>query len=167
LLAQNVGGVSHFVANLGDVIRDGLERYGEDGFRPGDVIITNHQRVGGQHLNNILIYTPCFERSQIAANRLAERRLEEILLRYGRAIVEQAIERIFDQTEASCRAVVADLPDGVYEAQSLFAGSPLDRNQPVEIKVRVIIHGGDMTIDLTECSRSAGPRSTRGHSRRR
>ena len=52
LLAQNVGGVSHFVANLGDVIRDGLERYGEDGFRPGDVIITNHQRVGGQHLNN-------------------------------------------------------------------------------------------------------------------
>src|SRR5213080_3124449 len=78
--------------------------------------------------------------------------LEEILLRYGRATVEQAIERIFDQTEASCRAVVADLPDGVYEAQSPFAGSPLDRNQPVEIKVRVIIHGSDMTIDLTECS---------------
>src|SRR5206468_2554550 len=199
LPAQNVGGVSHFVANLGDVIRDGLERYGEDGFRPGDVIITNHQRVGGQHLNNILVYTPCFEserlfgfaatrahwtdvgglstgfgasnaldpwmeglqldqiklyeagrldekvwrlirdnirfpdasmgdlKSQIAANRLAERRLEEILLRYGRPTVEQAIERIFDQTEASCRAVVADLPDGVYEAQSLFAGSPLDR----------------------------------------
>src|SRR5437867_13122157 len=61
LLAQNVGGVSHFVANLGDVIRDGIERYGEDGFHPGDAIITNHQRVGGQHLNNILIYTPCFE----------------------------------------------------------------------------------------------------------
>ena len=45
LLAQNVGGVSHFVANLGDVIRDGVGRYGEDGFHPGDVIITNHQRV--------------------------------------------------------------------------------------------------------------------------
>jgi N-methylhydantoinase B len=60
LLAQNVGGVSHFVANLGDVIRDGVERYGKEGFQPGDVIITNHQRVGGQHLNNILIYTPCF-----------------------------------------------------------------------------------------------------------
>ena len=224
LLSQNVGGVSHFVANLGDVIRDGVERYGEDGFHPGDVIITNHQRVGGQHLNNVLIYTPCFDggtlfgfaatrahwtdvgglstgfgganaldpwmeglqldqiklyeaghldekvwrlirdnirfpdasmgdlQSQIAANRLAEKRLEEILLRYGRATVEQAIERIFDQTEASCRAVVAKLPDGVYEAQSLFAGSPLDGNQPVEIRVRVIIQGSGMTIDLTQCS---------------
>ena len=224
LLAQNVGGVSHFVANLGDVIRDGVERYGEHGFNPGDVLITNHQRVAGQHLNNILIYTPCFEsgrlfgfaatrahwtdvgglstgfgganaldpwmeglqldqiklyeagkrdekvwrlirdnirfpdasmgdlRSQIAASRLAERRLEEMLSRYGRATVEQGIERIFDQTEASCRAVVADLPDGVYEAESLFAGSPLDGNQPVEISVRVMIRGSDMTIDLTRCS---------------
>jgi N-methylhydantoinase B len=224
LLAQNVGGVSHFVANLGDVIRDGIERYGDDGFHPGDVIITNHQRVGGQHLNNILIYTPCFEggrlfgfaatrahwtdvgglstgfgganaldpwmeglqldqiklyeagkldekiwrlirdnirfpdasmgdlKSQIAANRLAEKRLEEILSRYGRDTVEQAIERIFDQTEAACRAVVADWPDGVYEAQSLFAGSPLDGNQPVEIKVRVTVKGSDTTIDLTQCS---------------
>jgi len=224
LLAQNVGGVSHFVANLGDVIRDGIERYGEDGFHPGDVIITNHQRVGGQHLNNILIYTPCFEggrlfgfaatrahwtdvgglstgfgganaldpwmeglqldqiklyeagkldekiwrlirdnirfpdasmgdlKSQIAANRLAEKRLEEILSRYGRDTVEQAIERIFDQTEAACRAVVAEWPDGVYEARSLFAGSPLDGNQPVEIKVRVIVKGSDTTIDLTQCS---------------
>src|SRR5207247_7350010 len=78
-------------------------------------------------------------KSQIAANRLAERRLEEILLRYGRSTAEQAIERIFQQTEASCRAVVSDLPNGLNEAQSLFAGSPLDRNQPVEIKVRVII----------------------------
>jgi N-methylhydantoinase B len=224
LLAQNVGGVSHFVANLGDVIRDGVERYREEGFHPGDVLITNHQRVAGQHLNNILIYSPCFEgtrlfgfaatrahwtdvgglstgfgganaldpwmeglqldqiklyeagkldekvwrlirdnirfpdasmgdlKSQIAASRLAERRLKEILSRYGRATVEQAIERIFDQSEASCRAVVAELPDGVYEAQSLFAGSPLDGNQPVEIKVRVIIRGSDMTIDLTGCS---------------
>ncbi len=224
LLAQNVGGVSHFVANLGDVIRDGMERYGEGGFYSGDVLITNHQRVAGQHLNNILIYTPCFEggrlfgfaatrahwtdvgglstgfgganaldpwmeglqldqiklyeagkrdekvwrlirdnirfpdaamgdlRSQIAANRLAERRLEEMLSRYTRSTVEHAIERIFDQTEASCRAVVEELPDGIYEAESLFAGSPLDGNQPVEIKVRVIIRGSDMTIDLTRCS---------------
>ena len=91
-------------------------------------------------------------KSQIAANRLAEKRLEEVLLRYGRTTVEQAIERIFDQTEARCRAVVNELPDGVYEAQSLFAGSPLDGNQPVEIKVRVIVHGSDMTIDLTQCS---------------
>jgi N-methylhydantoinase B len=90
--------------------------------------------------------------SQIAACRLAEKRLEEVLGRYGRDTVEQAIERIFDQTEARCRAAVAELPDGVYEAQSLFGGSPLDRNEPVQIKVRVVIAGSDMTVDLTQCS---------------
>lgn len=224
LLAQNVGGVSHFVADLGVVIRDGVARYGPDGFRPGDVIITNHQKVGGQHLNNILIYTPCFEggqlfgfaatrahwmdvgglstgfgganaldpwmeglqldqiklyeageldekawriirdnirfpdsslgdlKSQVAACRLAEKRLTEMFARYTRPAVDQAIERIFDQAEARCRAIVAALPDGVYTAESLFAGSPLDGNLPVEIKVRVVIDGSDMTIDLTQCS---------------
>ncbi|HXP88676.1 MAG TPA: hydantoinase B/oxoprolinase family protein [Bryobacteraceae bacterium] len=224
LLSQNTGGVSHFVADLGVVIRDGVERYGREGFQPGDVIITNHQRVGGQHLNNVMVYTPCFEagrlfgfavtrahwmdvgglstgfgggnaldpwmeglqldqiklyearkidekvwqlirdnirypesamgdlKSQVAACRLAEKRLEEVLTRYGRDIVEQAIERLFDQTEARCRAEVAKFPDGVYEAESLFGGSPLDNDQPVQIRVRVVIAGSDMTIDLTRCS---------------
>ena len=45
LLSQNTGGVSHFVADLGTVIKDGVEKYGKNGFRPGDLIITNHQRV--------------------------------------------------------------------------------------------------------------------------
>ncbi len=91
-------------------------------------------------------------KSQVAACRLAEKRLEEMLARYGRTVAEQAIERIFDQTEARCRAIVEALPDGVYEAESEFGGSPLDQNQPVEIKVRVTIEGSAMTIDLTQCS---------------
>ena len=44
LICQNVGGVSHFVADLGVIITDGMQRYGKDGFAPGDVIITNHRR---------------------------------------------------------------------------------------------------------------------------
>ncbi len=60
LLSQNLGGVSHFVADLGVVIKDGVQRYGTDGFQPGDGLITNHQRVAGQHLNNMVTYTPVF-----------------------------------------------------------------------------------------------------------
>ncbi|MCL6564607.1 MAG: hydantoinase B/oxoprolinase family protein, partial [Firmicutes bacterium] len=67
LLSQNVGGVSHFVADLGVVIRDGVEKYGKDGFSPGDVLITNHQAVAGQHLNNIVIYTPFFYEGRLEA----------------------------------------------------------------------------------------------------
>src|SRR3989442_13990707 len=41
LLPQNGGRGSHFVANLGVVIRDGVERYGEDRFHPSHVSITH------------------------------------------------------------------------------------------------------------------------------
>src|SRR5436853_4191353 len=43
LVSQNVGGVSHFIADLGVLIEDAVRRYGEKGFKPGDVLITNHQ----------------------------------------------------------------------------------------------------------------------------
>jgi len=60
LLSQNTGGVSHFVSDLGVVIQDGVKKIGRENFRPGDVVITNHQAVCGQHLNNICIYVPFF-----------------------------------------------------------------------------------------------------------
>ena len=65
LVSQNVGGVSHFVADLGVIVVDGMKRYGAEGFRPGDVIITNHQAVAGQHLNNIVIYMPYFFQGEL------------------------------------------------------------------------------------------------------
>src|SRR5260370_4396994 len=65
LICQNVGGVSHFVADLGVIITDGMKRYGKDGFAPGDVIITNHQAVAGQHLNNVVIYMPYFYQGEL------------------------------------------------------------------------------------------------------
>ena len=67
LLCQNVGGVSHFVADLGVVIQDAVSRIGIDGFRPGDGYIMNHQRVCGQHLNNVVAYTPVFAAGRLYA----------------------------------------------------------------------------------------------------
>ena len=225
LISQNIGGVSHFVADLGVVIQDGVAQYGRDGFAPGDVLISNHPRVAGQHLNNMCLYTPCFFegeligfaivrahwvdvggmstgfgaggqaadpwmeglqldqiklyeagepdpkilklirdnirfpessmgdlRSQLAACRLAERRLEELYRRYGRDVMMASIERIFDETEARCRAIVAQIPDGTYEAEAYFDHDWVERDKPVEIKARVVVQGGDMTIDFTGCS---------------
>src|SRR5690348_17126814 len=47
LICQNIGGVSHFVSDLGVVIKDAVAQHGPDGFQPGDVLVFNHQRVGG------------------------------------------------------------------------------------------------------------------------
>jgi N-methylhydantoinase B len=231
LISQNVGGVSHFVADLGVVIVDGMKRYGRDGFKPGDVVITNHQAVAGQHLNNVVIYTPYFHhgelmmfamvrahwidvggtstgfgagpqvadpwleglqldqlkiyregkvdetlyrvikdnirfpesslgdmKSQMAACRLAARRMDELFDKYGRDTMLAAIAKIFDETEQKCRNVVAQLPDGVYEAEAALDDDGVRKGEPVGIHVKVTVAGGEMTIDLSGCSaeRKAG-----------
>ncbi len=225
LVSQNVGGVSHFVADLGVVIEDGMEKIGADGFQPGDVIITNHQRVAGQHLNNIVIYTPFFfegeliffsmvrahwidvggmstgfgggpdvadpwmeglqfdqlkiyeagernetlyklihdnirfpesslgdMRSQIAACRLATRRLEELFEKFGPGIIHAALDRIFDETEQKCRNVVTGIADGVYEAEAFLTDDGIEIGEPIRIHAKVTVAGSDMTIDLSGCA---------------
>ena len=59
LVANSQGGIPLFVANaLGVAVRDGLLVHGRDGIAPGDVIISNHAGTLGQHLNNVVMYTP-------------------------------------------------------------------------------------------------------------
>jgi N-methylhydantoinase B len=61
LICQSTGGIPIFVANaLGVAVRDGLLVHGREGIRPGDVIISNHAGTLGQHLNNVVMYTPIF-----------------------------------------------------------------------------------------------------------
>ena len=225
LISQNVGGVSHFVADLGVLVVDGMKRYGSDGFRPGDVVITNHQAVAGQHLNNVVIYMPYFYKgellmfcmvrahwidvggqstgfgagatvadpwleglqldqlkiyeegrlnetlyrvikdnirfpesslgdmkSQMAACRLAARRMDELFDKYGKDTILAAISQIFDETEQKCRNVVAQLPDGIYEAEASIDDDGLIRDEEVPIRVKITIKGSDMIIDLSGCS---------------
>jgi N-methylhydantoinase B len=225
LISQNVGGVSHFVADLGVLVVDGMKRYGSDGFKPGDVVITNHQAVAGQHLNNVVIYMPYFYKgellmfcmvrahwidvggqstgfgagatvadpwleglqldqlkiyeegrlnetlyrvikdnirfpesslgdmkSQMAACRLAARRMDELFDKYGKDTILAAISQIFDETEQKCRNVVVQLPDGIYEAEASIDDDGLIRDEEVPIRVKITIKGSDMVIDLSGCS---------------
>ena len=225
LISQNVGGVSHFVADLGVLVVDGMKRYGKDGFKPGDVVITNHQAVAGQHLNNVVIYMPYFYKgellmfcmvrahwidvggqstgfgagatvadpwleglqldqlkiyeegklnetlyrvikdnirfpesslgdmkSQMAACRLAARRMDELFDKYGKDTILAAISQIFDETEQKCRNVVVQLPDGIYEAEASIDDDGLIRDEEVPIRVKITIKGSDMIIDLSGCS---------------
>lgn len=67
LIAQAPGGLPLFVGDLDAPVRDGLAMYGKDGLSPGDVIITNHTGTCGQHLNNMVVYTPVFHRGELVA----------------------------------------------------------------------------------------------------
>src|SRR5215471_9098099 len=61
LIAQNTGAMPIFVADsVGMAVRDGIEVYGRERLRHGDMLICNHASVQGQHLNNVVMYTPIF-----------------------------------------------------------------------------------------------------------
>ena len=91
-------------------------------------------------------------KSQMAACRLAARRMDELFDKYGRDTILAAIAQIFDETEQKCRNVVAELPDGVYEAQASIDDDGVLRDEEVPIHVKITIKGSDMTIDLSGCS---------------
>jgi N-methylhydantoinase B len=67
ILSQNFGALPIFLADLGPAIVDGVHMHGRDGFQPGDVLIMNHPYVCGQHLNNVVVYTPFFHRGELVA----------------------------------------------------------------------------------------------------
>jgi N-methylhydantoinase B len=223
LLAQNGGGVSHFLADMGVVIRDGVQRIKK--FEPGDVILMNHQAVCGQHLNNMCVYTPFFWQgelfgftiirahwidvggystgfgagsaasdpwleglqfnqlkiyeagrpnetlltmiadnirypessmgdleAQTTACNLGLKRMEELFAKYGKATVEECIQRIFAESEMHCRQVISEFQDGSYEFETEFDDSAAAQDGPVRIHVKVTVEGSDMTIDLSGCS---------------
>src|SRR5207244_8950035 len=91
-------------------------------------------------------------KSQMAACRLAARRMDELFDKYGRETILAAIAQIFAETEQKCRNVVSRLADGVYEAEAALDDDGLNKDEPVRVHAKVTIDEGHMTIDLSGCS---------------
>jgi N-methylhydantoinase B len=92
-------------------------------------------------------------RAQVTAVKTGERRFLELITRYGREEVIAAIAAIMDHAEASARARTKTIPDGVYEAESYMDDDGIDIGKKVPIRVRVVVKGDEMTVDLTEVAR--------------
>jgi N-methylhydantoinase B len=222
MISQNRGGLPIFLADLGVAVADGIARYGLSGFAPGDVIVMNQGEICGQHLNNVVVYSPCFHggelvgfaanrahwvdiggvrqgfgsygssdiyaeglqmrslkiyeagkrnetlwqiirdnvrypdaalgdlRAQIASCQLGARRYGELIVRYGRETVEACIAKVWDQAEAAARAVIENIPDGTYTAESFLDNDGRNLDQPLRIKVSVQVRGSQMTVDYSE-----------------
>ena len=95
-------------------------------------------------------------RAQVASIKTGERRFLELLQRYGKDAVLGSIDRIYDQSERLARASVATIPDGVYEAESFMDDDGVSIGRTIPIKVRIIVEGEEMTIDLSDVSRQVG-----------
>ena len=84
-------------------------------------------------------------RAQLAAHRLAERRLEELCARRGRDRVAAAMDELYAYSERIVRAALTELPDGRGEAEDVVEAVEGD----VAIHCTVEIRGDEIRIDFT------------------
>jgi N-methylhydantoinase B len=84
-------------------------------------------------------------RAQLAAHRLAERRLEELCARRGRDRVAAAMDELFAYSERMVRAALADLPDGRGEAVDVVEA--VDGDLPIRCTAEIA--GDEIRIDFT------------------
>jgi N-methylhydantoinase B len=91
-------------------------------------------------------------RAQLASIRTGERRLTQLLRRYGNHAFKESIRLIYDQSERLARAAVRQIPNGVYEAESFMDDDGVQIGKHIPIRVRVEVKDDDMTIDLSGIS---------------
>jgi N-methylhydantoinase B len=83
-------------------------------------------------------------RAQLAAHRLAERRLEELCARRGREQVAAAMDELYAYSERMVRAALARLPDGRGQAEDVVEA--VDGDLPIRCSVELV--GDVIRIDF-------------------
>jgi N-methylhydantoinase B len=83
-------------------------------------------------------------RAQVAAQRLAERRVSELCARRGRERVAAAMDELYRYSERRVRAGIAALPDGRYEAADVLEAPEGE----LEIQVTVTVRGDELELDF-------------------
>jgi N-methylhydantoinase B len=85
-------------------------------------------------------------RAQRSALRVGEQRLAGLAARYGRATLAAAMDEIVARTEASLRAAIRAVPDGVYRFED-FLDDWGPGTAPLRVAVTVTVAGDVLTVD--------------------
>jgi N-methylhydantoinase B len=84
-------------------------------------------------------------RAQLAAHRLAERRIAELCARRGRERVRAAMDELLAYSERVVRAGLERIPDGRYEGADTL-------DEGLEIRVAATVTGGEVELDFAGTS---------------
>ena len=106
-------------------------------------IILSNIRVAESRIGDI--------KAQEAALKVGERRLRELLARYGRQTIEHAIRDIRERAAQRMRAEIAAIPDGVYASES-FVDSDGVVNEPLCIALTLTKRGDTLHFDFSGSS---------------
>jgi N-methylhydantoinase B len=89
---------------------------------------------------------------------MGEKRLQEIVRRFGLRTLELARDEIFRQTEVLERGVIAKIANGVYTAEGVLDNDGIDLDTPVPIRLKITVSGEDIDFDVTDSAdQTVGP----------
>jgi len=101
-------------------------------------------------------------RGQVGADRLGEKRFQEMMERYGMETVLDSYPRLFDLTEAKVRSEIASWPDGTVSGERFVDSDGIDLDNPVRIHVTIEKKGDRLLFDFTGCAgQTKGPANIR------
>ncbi|MBR0661239.1 methylhydantoinase [Roseomonas oryzicola] len=144
-----------FSAHATEVEQEGLRLPPVKLFKRGEMdreilsIIQSNIRVAEQRIGDI--------KAQAAALLVGERRLNEMVARYGAATLREAIALIRDRAAERMRAEIRRMPEATWHAEA-FVDSDGVVNEPLRIALAVTRQGDTLTFDFTGSSKPcAGP----------
>ena len=85
--------------------------------------------------------------AMVASIRTGERRLQEVLRKFGRELVEQSIVQILDFAERGTARALMDLPQGSWSAIDFIDDDGIG-DDPIEMKVTITIKDGKFIVDF-------------------
>jgi len=147
----DIGGMvpGGFSAHATEVEQEGLRLPPVKLFKRGTMdaeifaILNSNMRIADQRIGDI--------KAQAAALKVGERRLTELIDRYGREVVVEAVAEIRRRAAKLMRAHIAAIPDGVYASEA-FVDSDGVVNEPLRIALSVTKAGEALTFDFTGSS---------------
>ncbi|MBR0672177.1 hydantoinase B/oxoprolinase family protein [Neoroseomonas soli] len=144
-----------FSAHATEVEQEGLRLPPVKLFKRGEMdreilsIIQSNIRVAEQRIGDI--------KAQAAALLVGEKRLGEMVARYGAATLREAIALIRDRAAERMRAEIRRMPEATWHAEA-FVDSDGVVNEPLRIALAVTRSGDTLTFDFSGSSKPcAGP----------
>lgn len=86
--------------------------------------------------------------AQLAANRVGERRLQEMVTKYGTAEIATYMEELHGYASRMVRARLREIPDGRYAYTDVLDNDGIS-DEPIEIRVAIEIKGDTAVVDFT------------------
>jgi N-methylhydantoinase B len=147
------------VSDLGGVSAAGLPGTATECFHEGVMIPGLHLYQAGELNTDLVRLIEANSRTpnrvlgdvnaMVAAGNVAEIRLRELADRYGLSTLLSLIDDLIAYGERMARDAITSIPDGSYTGTYLVEDDGIVLDKSYWIRVRVVVQGSDLTVDLT------------------